>query len=69
MKRRDWVTRLEKETDGSPLISKQKLLFLGYGKQRINDLVAGLDQYPGGKGKGNLYAVEDVAEKIMNARC
>lgn len=69
MRRKDWVARLEKETGGSPLISKRKLLFLGYGHSRIDDLVEGLDQYPGGKGKGNLYAIEDVAEKLMNARC
>jgi hypothetical protein len=69
MRRKDWVARLEKETGGSPFISKKKLLFLGYGYRRIDDLVAGLDQYPGGKGKGNLYAIEDVAERIMTARC
>lgn len=69
MKRRDWVTRLEQETGGKPLISRKKLEFLGYGNRRIAELVDGLDKYPGGKGKGSLYAVEDVATKIMDARC
>ena len=68
MRRKDWVARLEKETDGRPLISKNKLLCLGYGERRINNLVKDLDQYPGGKGKGNLYAIEDVAERLMGAR-
>lgn len=69
MRRQDWVRRLEQETKGSPLISKNKLLFLGWGDRRINKLVDGLDQYPGGRGRGGLYAVQDVAERLMNERC
>jgi hypothetical protein len=68
MRRQDWIKRLEQETNGQPLISKRKLRFLGRGDVFINRLVDGLDRYPGGPKGSSSYALEDVAERIMQER-
>ena len=65
MRRADWERKIEKLSDGHPLVCKKQLRGLGYGDDRINKLVAGLDRYPGGRGKAHLYAVSDVAERMM----
>ena len=68
MRRQDWIKRLEQETNGQPLISKRKLRCLGRGDEFINKLVSGLDKDPGGPKGACSYAVEDVAERIMQER-
>ncbi len=64
-KKQDIARELRQEANGAAWISKNKIQrYLGKRPGYINELVNGLEKFPGTNGQAHLYHVKDVAERI-----